>query len=528
MKKIFKRIWKLYNKWVVILFLITILSVIAGLVIPYLNGTFIDILIATNSFNMILQYAVIIIIVGIINSFVIYIMNKIKIKLIVLASYNYKKEILSHLRNIPLLEFLKYNPSYLNQRSEQDINIIFGFIIENYATICLTFLQLITLFIVLFNFNTIISVIAILFIPIYMIVYIKFKNPLYLKTLNQKESSNKLFSIFNEQYELMEHIKIESNYEIQDRLIQNHFNDYLNKSTIFAKITGLFASLNNIIPLTFQVITFIYGGLEVIRGHMSIGQLTIINVYFSMLLSSLKYYFSLGKKYQTAKVSLERLLELNNLEEESIGEIILDKINIIKANINFSFDKKNVLLDQIEILAESGDVVSIAGNNGIGKTTMIKVLLGLFRSDQSLIAYNNIKIDRLNMPEMRRKSISYVSQDITFNNINVSEIIGDSIDYNLDDFIICEKQFLHKVWNKNINELSRGEKQKIAIIRAIKKRTSIVFFDEPTTNLDSESKMWFYKAVNYMRNQGNIIFIITHNKEVISLCNKNIEIKAKT
>ncbi len=137
--------------------------------------------------------------------------------------------------------------------------------------------------------------------------------------------------------------------------------------------------------------------------------------------------------------------------------------------------------------------------------------------------------------ELRNKNISYIPQKIRYINIPIREIFNEigtfedpsslkkeltekGITITLDIF-----RFLEEVWNKKIDDLSGGDKQLIIIIKAILKGTSMLIFDEPSSNLDKERIKWLKETIMNIK-MDKIIFIISHDKSLFDIFDRTLQL----
>lgn len=191
------------------------------------------------------------------------------------------------------------------------------------------------------------------------------------------------------------------------------------------------------------------------------------------------------------------------------------------------YDKN--LLNDIHMSFKKGDIVGIKGESGTGKSTLVK-LIPKFRSVKG-IYINDIPIEKIKNEEYL-KNISYYSQntpiisDTIYNNLNfgrkpVQKSVYENLKFlskfnNLDEMII-----------ENGANLSGGDKQRIALSRYFVENAQIVILDEPTSSLDKETETEIMTAV-LENNKDKIIFIISHNSDIMNYCNYIVEVKNKT
>lgn len=186
---------------------------------------------------------------------------------------------------------------------------------------------------------------------------------------------------------------------------------------------------------------------------------------------------------------------------------------------NLSFGYKNhLVLNNLSLTLLDNKIGVILGKNGAGKSTLFKNVLGILKPNEGSIIIDNINLNTLSRKE-RAKKISYVPQDISFGELNVfdSVLVGRLSNFNFfsryeDEQItkkIIKEMALEKIMNKNVNELSGGEKQKVAIARALVQEANVLIFDEPTGNLDVSNEQLILKEARKIVKEKNVSILIS-------------------
>lgn len=509
---------ELRKKWIVvtILAVIQMVTMIFSVILPLMNGKFLDLLITDISGRFLIKYALVIIIVGSTSSIFTYIYGILSIQLKNKISFELNLNVLNHLHKIPMRNFEKYNAAYLNQRVNNDSTIIAGFFFDNVLVIIMNLLQIIMLIFILKSINIPIVTLVLLFIPIYILAYIILKNPLYKNGLQYKESQSNFFDKLNEQFELNKEIKIHSSSEKMEKLLRKQYENFLYALMNMAKISNLFNSVDSIICLFFQAIILILGGCQVVSKKISIGEFSILNVYFTVLLGIIKYFFDFAKKYQDYKVSIKRMDDLLNIKIDEDGYKTFNKIEEI------SFEHNNMKYKFVK-----GKINAVCGKNGSGKTTLFYKILGIIPDVKLSLFYDLEPYNIINKYKLRENNISYMLQNEKVENISVKDFLYQNL--NIDSItkmknVICEKGLdnlvlsqyydLFSLLDKQINNISDGEKQIIILVRTLAKEANIYMLDEPTSNLNGVITEILINYLNQIK-KDKIVIIISHDKVIL-------------
>lgn len=187
-------------------------------------------------------------------------------------------------------------------------------------------------------------------------------------------------------------------------------------------------------------------------------------------------------------------------------------------NVSKSFSE-NYTLQNFSYIISEGDKIIISGRSGIGKTTLFKLLLGFEQPDAGSILFRSTKYDEENIWQVR-KEIAYVPQNLNIGNGNVMQLFDSSIaistkqknrktDQKKLNELLIYFELERNVLEKNLETLSGGEKQRIAIINAILLERKIYLLDEISSALDKKLKT---KTIDYFfRNKDYTVLAISHD-----------------
>ena len=205
-------------------------------------------------------------------------------------------------------------------------------------------------------------------------------------------------------------------------------------------------------------------------------------------------------------------------------------------NISFSYNKNKEVLSDVSFTIENGECVILLGPNGVGKSTLISLILKINKLQSGEIYFDDINIKDLN-PKQKAEQISYVPQLINGTNLTVREtiILGrlpfyqiypSKLDYQKVDQLI--KDFnLEELKDKETNQISGGESQKVSIARGIIQESNTIIFDEPTSNLDIKSQLDVINLIKNEKNKNNTSFLISMHdiNQALSIGDKFVFLK---
>lgn len=328
-----------------------------------------------------------------------------------------------------------------------------------------------------------------------------------------------LYSIKNREYE-----EIISRINLADKnLILNS-----SKETMFT----------NFIQDFFLNAIYIIGAFFIIQSELTIGGLISFISFSGMLLAPVNIILQLRLILNQIKPSLASLEEYFNLEEETIDSL-LHVDNVIQKiefkDICVSFDGKDVIKN-LNIVVNRGEKIALVGDNGSGKTTFLNLLLRLCEPTDGTILINDTPINQFDIEDYRGL-FSVVTQDIHLFNGTIKDNVllkGDKDEVDcISEYGFCV-DFIHEWENGFLTDigvegtkLSGGEKQKIALLRALNNKAKILILDEATANYDHESEMQFIQFVK-ANHDFDFYFIVTHRTDVLNCVDKIIKLKTDT
>ncbi|EPY2306572.1 ABC transporter ATP-binding protein [Clostridium sporogenes] len=213
---------------------------------------------------------------------------------------------------------------------------------------------------------------------------------------------------------------------------------------------------------------------------------------------------------------------IKNTETKHSKCVVSNKDDLVVSGLSYSI-KKNPIFQDISFSANEGEVIGILGNNGTGKTTLMRCLAGLIKESKGTVKLNGKCLNG----KQRNRACYMIMQDV--NHQLFSESVWNECTLSLEEIReevildILKKFNLHIYKDNHPMALSGGQKQRLAIATGLLTDKKILIFDEPTSGLDYENMCVVSKMIKKLSKENHIIFIVTHDMEFLEItCNKTI------
>ncbi|MFH4817494.1 ABC transporter ATP-binding protein [Vibrio alginolyticus] len=271
--------------------------------------------------------------------------------------------------------------------------------------------------------------------------------------------------------------------------------------------------------------------LMVMFSDLTIGQIFAVFGYLWFMLSPVQELLGIQFSWYSAKAALKRINDLLELEEEQRP---VPKVNPFKEgrevdvkveNINFSYNNENKVLDNLSLHMPAGKKVALVGASGGGKSTLIQLLIGVYRQNSGSIRFNDELTEDIGFEVIRDKIAVVLQQPILFNDtLRHNLTLGGNFDEmslwralevaQLHDVISQLNHGLDTQVGRNGIRLSGGQRQRLAIARMVLSNPQFVILDEATSALDTATEAALHKALTeFLR--GRTTLIVAHRLSAV-------------
>ena len=323
-----------------------------------------------------------------------------------------------------------------------------------------------------------------------------------------------------------------------ERSVRWRWEDLINKS-IKINFTGKMIRqriniCTDVIDTTLDTALLVFGIFQVINGQLTIGQLIAFNMLVDRVISPFKRLISLWNDFQEIRIAIERLDDVvNSPTETNLTNANLINLPTLKGNIRFeqvsfryNLESPNNTIENLSFEIHSGQTVALVGRSGSGKTTIAKLILGLYSPTQGKIIIDGYDLHNVNLRSLRQQT-GVVDQD-TFlfggtilENLTIAHPKATNAQIQRAVKLAGAQEFIEQFplkYQTQIGEggglLSGGQRQRLAIARALLGKPRLLIFDEATSNLDAESERIIQHNLNTILNNQTTL-IIAHRLSTV-------------
>lgn len=377
-------------------------------------------------------------------------------------------------------------------------------------------------------------------IPFYVLIYIFFnhKNKKIERLVMERAAS--LEDQFVESLRASRHIRQYNLVSGVREKTEKRLNSLLD-SIYRSGITSIIVSTGSeAVSRIFTIVLLWSGSFFVIRESMSPGNLLTFYALMGYLTGPVSSLVGANKSYQNARIAGDRLFEifqlsaeekpgLQHFKKEDFGSIQL-------SGVSFAYGSRGKQLEDMDLAIEEGKITALTGNSGSGKSTVSNLVQHLYSPDSGRITINGSDT-RYYSRDSIRDLMGIVPQQVTFLSGSLLENIAlDEAEPRLVKITLLLKaagllslveslpEGLATRLRDNGNNFSGGERQRLALVRALYKNPKVLILDEATSSLDQDSEIHINRLILSLKEQGLTILLITHKKQLTALADHVYEL----
>ena len=445
--------------------------------------------------------------------------------------YDLRRDIDEKLARLPLKFFDSHTHGELLSRFTNDVDNISATLQQSITQVITSVTTVVGVLIMMLTISPILTLISIIVIPlsgILMMMVVKRSQKYFI---GQQKKLGELNGHIEEMYTGHNVVKAFGH----EKKAINEF-DEVNEGLYDVGwraqfLSGLVMPIINFIGNLGYVLVAVVGGVLVTKGRITVGDIQAFIQYNRQFTQPIAQVAQISNIIQSTVASAERVFEL--LDEE---EVIPEPVNPVKAkadcgavefeHVKFGYREDRILINDMNIKAEPGQMVAIVGPTGAGKTTLVNLLLRFYELNGGRILVDDVDITEMNRADLRKKFGMVLQDTWLFNgtirdniaygkkNATEEEIIAAAKAAHADHFIRVLPEGYDTILNEEVSNISQGQKQLLTIARALLADPEIMILDEATSSVDTRTELQIQNAMKTLM-KGRTSFVIAHRLSTI-------------
>ena len=436
----------------------------------------------------------------------------------------------------------EFHSGDLLNRLNGDVNTVASSILSWIPSLITRSAQFFGILAIILYYDPTMAVIALGSAPVMLIVSKTLMKKMRDYNKRMRQVSSDVMSFNEESFQNIQSIKafdLVGLFSKRLRDVQQNYKDVFLDYNKFSVYTSSFMS---VVGMFVAYACFGWGVYRLWTGHITFGTMTLFVQLSGQLSSSFKSIVSLVPSAISATTSAGRIMEFFKIKDES--ELEDDKAKLIQNNtqgkglsvvlddVEFSYNENKTVFQHADVVANPGEIVALVGPSGEGKTTMIRLLLGLINTKSGNASIQDINGVSCKISSATRRFFAYVPQGNTIFSGTIAEnmrmVKQDATDAEIVEALkaACAYDFVNRLpdkINSKVGErgsgFSEGQAQRLSIARALLRKSPILLLDEATSALDVFTERQVLRNIMNM-GYARTCIVTTHRPSVLTMCDK--------
>jgi ATP-binding cassette, subfamily B, multidrug efflux pump len=529
-----KRIWRYMErqkKMIMASIIFVIISTLLSLLAPYMIGILIDQYIIPKDLSGTIQFIVLIASVYLFSSIFTWLQTFLMVRVSLKTIQILRQDLFDKFQTLSLRFFDKRTHGDLMSRVTNDIESLNNALSQSVIQIISTILMASGVVIAMFSLNWMLAVVTLLVIPLMMFTtkkIITYSSSSFIKRqrdlgelngfIEESISGNEVITLFGKEEKVFTKF--------------SGINERLRNSAISADtVSGFLGPINNFINNLGLGLVIGIGAVMTVQGMATVGIIAAFVTYSRQFFRPINQLSNLMNTFQSAIAGAERVFEIMDERpdlEDKEDAIRIDSLkgDVEFSNVHFSYEDGKPILKNIDFKARKGEKIALVGPTGSGKTTIINLLMRFYDIDSGEIKMDGQNIQDYKISDLRKK-IGIVLQDtFLFSGTIMENIRYGRLEATDEEVITAAKMASAHGYIKHLpkgyqtqlssggSSLSQGQRQLLAIARAILADSDLLILDEATSSIDTRTEIEIQKGLNHLM-EGRTSFVIAHRLKTI-------------
>ena len=369
--------------------------------------------------------------------------------------------------------------------------------------------------------------VSLLVVPIQLYGVAKVRSPMVEETRKVRELNSSIGAFLVESLSAIKFVKLFTAETTQQQRLNAFGEKFVPLVTRFEMLAYLGSTVSTATTFLGGALTTLYGGYLVMQGQLTIGALIAFSAYQSRAFGPLQALMDLYLRIERAGVSLDRLFEFLDVGKDQVeqkGQGVQPENcrgTVEFREVGFFYDARTPVLRNVSFSVSAGERLTILGPSGTGKTTVIDLLVRLYEPTSGTITLDGHELRELDRAWLRNQVV-VVSHDPFLFHASIeenlryarptatrAEVVSAAKIVGLDDFMMMLPEGYETLVGERGTRLSAGQKQRIALARAVLKQPQILVLDEALSGLDTASETSLHEALAVCM-EGRTTIAVTH------------------
>ncbi|MFH1335130.1 MAG: ABC transporter ATP-binding protein [Candidatus Zixiibacteriota bacterium] len=447
-----------------------------------------------------------------------------------------RNKLYSHFHRLPLEYFHGQRTGVLISRITNDITLVRGAVANGFAeALRQGFLMLVYLFLV-FWASWKLAVIALLLFPPAIMIIGKFGQKVRKSSVITQEKMGSMTSVLQETISGIRVVKAFVMEKFEIKKFVDTSREYFKTMVKLTRVGSLGPPLTEILGVFGAVLLLWFAGKDILAGNLDPGRFFLFLFAMLSLMQPIRSISHLNIDIQQGIAASKRIFEVLDTQPkiknhpDAVKKESLNR-SVSFEKVGFSYDGEKTVLSDVSFEVKAGEVAALVGPSGAGKSTLVDLLIRFYDPTVGEIKIDGIDLKKVELGSLRNLMGIVTQETILFNdtvwnniaygyeNASESRVYEAAKAANAHSFILETPEGYHTIIGDRGVKLSGGEKQRLAIARALFKNPPILIFDEATSSLDSESEALVQEAIDRLM-KGRTVFVIAHRLSTIQHVDK--------
>ena len=538
-QKTVRRMWNYLSnyRWKLLLvFGLTVVTTAVTIIGNRMNGIIVDQYIDKNRLRALIAVCIFLAIIYFISSIFTYFQNSIIIKVAQATSNQIRQDVFGNLQRLPMKYFDTHDNGDIMSRLTNDVDNINTALMQSFVQLFTGVISVIGMGLAMLILSPVLTLIAILS-TVATYLFSKGIAKLTQKAfLTQQDSLGKLNTQIEETVsgkqvvQLFNHTNITLN---EFNRVNSQYTKAAFKAQALSSIIGPFNNMTN--NIAYLLITAV-GAISIIGGfgNITVGIIFTFLIYLRNFTGPINNVLNLINTLQLSLASAQRVFQLIDEEPEKDSQDFIDLPSAMGhvefENVYFAYDKK-MILKNINIVADPGEVIALVGPTGAGKTTIMNLLTNLYPLQKGRVLLDGHDVIKIKRHDLRHLVTVVQQESFLFNlsirenirlgrpNASDEEVISAAKAANADKFIEQLPNGYETILSENASQLSQGQRQLLSIARAFIAKSPVLVLDEATASIDSQTEVDVQRAMTDLM-KDKTSFVIAHRLSTIKNADK--------